>query len=385
VRLLAVTHAYPRRAGDPAGAFLQRLYVALVARGHSVHVLAPADVGQGGVEEHGGIVVERVRYAAPHRETLAYRGTMEQAARTPSGAVAFRGLITALARAVRTRAAAADVIHANWWVPGGLAVRRARRRGVALPYVLTLHGTDAALLRRSRLARWLARPVLREAGRVTAVSGFLGDAARRAGAAAPVVLPMPAEVERFTRRSAGGGGVVTVGRLSAQKRLDLLIEAVARLHAAGRATSLTIVGDGPERTNLEALVRRRALGAAVRFLGARAPDEIPGALDDADVFAFPARGEGFGLAAAEALMAGIPVVVLADGGGGLDLVGADGAVSVAPPDDADALARALAAALDDPDARSRAAGAGDTWRARLAPAAVGERLEAVLEAACRAG
>jgi glycosyltransferase involved in cell wall biosynthesis len=310
---------------------------------------------------------------------------MEQAARTPSGAVAFRGLITALARAVRTRAAAADVIHANRWGPGGLAVRRARRRGVALPYVLTLHGTDAALLRRSRLARWLARPVLREAGRVTAVSGFLGDAARRAGAAAPVVLPMPAEVERFTRRSAGGGGVVTVGRLSAQKRLDLLIEAVARLHATGRATSLTIVGDGPERTNLEALVRRRALGAAVRFLGARAPDEIPGALDDADVFAFPARGEGFGLAAAEALMAGIPVVVLADGGGVLDLVGADGAVSVAPPDDADALARALAAALDDPDARSRAAGAGDTWRARLAPAAVGERLEAVLEAACRAG
>ncbi len=384
MRLLAVSHSYPRFDGDVAGAFLERLYEALTARGHSVRVIVPADEGRGGEETRHGIAVERVRYASPERETLAYRGTMERAVRAPAGALAFRQLVRALTRAVRARRREADVIHANWWIPAGLAVRRARAPG-GPPYVLTLHGTDAALLRRSRAARWLGRPVLRDATSITAVSGFLADIAESTGARRrPVVMPMPAMVERFaTGVNAGGGGVVTIGRLSRQKRVHLVVQALAALHAAGRKLRLTIVGDGPERDRLELLVREQGLGQHVRFTGAMAPDAIPSVLGNADVFVFPARNEGFGLAAAEALMAGVPIVVATDGGGVLDIARPGSGAELVPPDDPAALAEAIARLCGNPAARLAAATAGAEWRARLAPAAVAAQLEETLEAASR--
>src|SRR5439155_263653 len=100
------------------------------------------------------------------------------------------------------------------------------------PYVVTLHGTDVALLERSAAARWVARRVLPSAALVTAVSTYLANrAASVAGLDARriAVQPMPVDVRAFAGTSAGGGGVVTVGRLSKQKRVDLVVEAVALL------------------------------------------------------------------------------------------------------------------------------------------------------------
>jgi glycosyltransferase involved in cell wall biosynthesis len=383
LRVLAVAHSYPRYDGDLAGAFLERLYEALTARGHSVRVIAPADEGRGGEERRRGIVVERVRYAPPARETLAYRGTMTGALRRPTGLLAFRGLLRAFTSAVRRRAADADVIHANWWIPGGYAVWRARRPG-APPCVLTLHGTDAAILHRSWVARRVARPVLGHAAAVTTVSTFLAAIAERAGArTSPVVLPMPVETGAGPGAGAGGRGVVTVGRLTRQKRIHIVIEAVARLAAAGRGVPLTIVGDGPERRALEATVGRRGLREQVRFTGAVAPDAVHDLLDGADAFAFPARHEGFGLAAAEALMAGVPLVVAADGGGVLDIARPGAAAEIVPGTDPEAWAAAIGRLLGNAEARAAAAAAGAEWRRRLQPAAVAERLEAVLERVCR--
>ena len=90
---------------------------------------------------------------------------------------------------------------------------------------------------------------------------------------------------------------------------------------------------------------------------------------------FPAEGEGFGLAAAEAFMCGVPVVACVDGGGVLDVVPADGAGRRAPPSPV-ALASALRDLLADPSARRLAAEEGERWRTRLNPdaaAAVCER------------
>ena len=383
MRVLAVSHSYPRFDGDLAGAFLERLYEALTARGHTVRVIAPADQGRGGEERRRGIVVERVRYAAAARETLAYRGTMIRALRSPAGLLAFRGLVRALAHAVRRRAGDADVVHANWWVPGGYAVWRARRAG-APPCVLTLHGTDAAILHRSWAARQVARPVLRQAAAVTAVSTFLAGIATRAGACpSPVVLPMPVEVPGGPTPNPGGRGVVTVGRLTRQKRTYLVIEAIAALHASGRPIGLTIVGDGPERPALDRIVARLGLREHVVFTGAVPPETVPGLLDGADVFVFPARHEGFGLAVAEALMAGVPVVVAADGGGVLDIARPGPGAEIVTGSVPGAWAAAIDRLAGNAAAGAAAAAAGAAWHERLRPAAVAERFEAVLENVCR--
>ena len=129
-----------------------------------------------------------------------------------------------------------------------------------MPLVVTVHGTDAALLRRSRLARRLARPVFARARVVTAVSrelaGWVQTATGRHIAAAHV-HPMPVD-SRAWPWTTGGGGAVVVARLTAQKRIKLAIETTAFLASCGHDLPLTIVGDGPERE------RARAPGRAPR-------------------------------------------------------------------------------------------------------------------------
>jgi hypothetical protein len=85
VRVVFLTHNYPRWPGDLSGAFLATLAAGLVRRGVEVRVLAPSDEGQGGEEERDGVFVRRVRYASRRLETIAYRGTMADALRGPGG------------------------------------------------------------------------------------------------------------------------------------------------------------------------------------------------------------------------------------------------------------------------------------------------------------
>ena len=93
-----LTHAYPRHDGDVAGAFIERLVLGLAARGHGVYVVAPADAGRGGKEVRHQVPVTRVRYAPARSETLAYRGTMLAAARSPAGLLWFGSLVWRQAR-----------------------------------------------------------------------------------------------------------------------------------------------------------------------------------------------------------------------------------------------------------------------------------------------
>ena len=386
MRIVCVTHNYPRHQGDPAGAFIARLAEALVARGHGLHVVTPADRGQGGEAGAAGVSVHRVRYAPAAWETLAHSGTAATALRSPAGLAAFGSMVAAQAwTAARVaRDVGADVVHAQWWVPGGLSAWLARRLLGGPPYVVTLHGTDVALLAGSRAARGLAGRVLRGAGVVTAVSTYLADRAAAACSldrAAITVQPMPLGTDRLDRTSAGGAGVVTVGRLTAQKRTHLILDAVALLRDRGRAVPLTVVGDGPERPALEAQAVRLEITAHVRFVGAVEPARIAAAVGDADVFAFTAAGEGYGLAVAEAFVLGVPVVTMEGVGGALDLVPRDGPGRVVPDGDVGALADAIADLGSRPESRRLAAGRGERLREELAPAAVARRFEALYERA----
>jgi glycosyltransferase involved in cell wall biosynthesis len=371
VRVVFLTHNFPRWPGDLSGSFLGTLAAALVRRGHDVRVIAPSDEGRGGEEEVGGVRIRRVRYASARRETLAYRGTMASALKGPGGWRALAGLWRALRRATREEiAAGADLVHAHWWVPAGLAAPP------SVPLVVTVHGTDAALLRTSRLARRLARPVFARARVVTAVSRELAGWVQGAtGRHIPAdhVQPMPVESEAWPWTK-GGGGAVVVARLTAQKRINLAIETTAFLASCGHDLPLTIVGDGPERANLERQVERLGIAPFVRFAGAVPPGEVPAFLERADLMLFPAREEGFGLAAAEALMAGVPVVACWDGGGLLDVVPETGAGRLTLPS-AEAMSDATLDLLQDPDRFELARLVGESWRARLSPEHVAELCE----------
>ena len=358
MRAVFLTHNYPRTADDVSGTFLHPLAVALVARGIDVTVIAPSDRGAGGRELRDGVAIERVRYASAERETLAYRGTMGGALRSPAGVRALAGMIRAFTRAARTAIGGEGeaVLHAHWWVPAGLAAP------AGIPLVVTCHGTDVRLLASSRSFRFFGRRVLRRADVVTTVSRPLAATiTERTGVA---VAP----------RSTGGGGLVMLGRLTPQKRIDLALAGYALARERGLELPLTIVGDGPERARLKVQAGGLGLGDVVRFAGEVPPSRVPDHLACADLCLMTAEREGLGLAAAEALMQGVPVLACVDGGGLLDVVPAAGGGRVVAPT-AEAIAEGMLDLLADGAAPDGAWEAGTAWSRRLTPEAVAERCE----------
>ena len=139
---------------------------------------------------------------------------------------------------------------------------------------------------------------------------------------------------------------------------------------------LVLIGDGPERREVEALVAQLGLGAYVRFLGLM--PRVSELLARADLFLLPSQTESFGLAALEALASGVPVVASAVGG--LPEVVRDGVTGLlVPPAQPAELARAIASLLGDEPRRSAMARAARTDALeRFAPEPAIDRYERLL-------
>jgi glycosyltransferase involved in cell wall biosynthesis len=144
------------------------------------------------------------------------------------------------------------------------------------------------------------------------------------------------------RRPAGTGELLTVGRLVPEKGHDLLVRAAAPILRSARRARLRIAGDGPEERALVTLARELGVGGQVELLGFRT--DVAPLLATADLFVLPSRSEGSGLALVEAMAMRVPVIATEVGGVPeiLEVVAPDWMV---PPDDPDALTRALARAL----------------------------------------
>jgi glycosyltransferase involved in cell wall biosynthesis len=154
--------------------------------------------------------------------------------------------------------------------------------------------------------------------------------------------------------------IVCVSRLSEEKGIDVLIDAMAQI--GGPAVHLYIVGDGVERSALEARVKRAGLGACVTLAGTRPHDEVPRWLAASDLVVLPSRSEGMPNAVLEALASGRPVVATAVGGT-RELIHDPALGRLVPPGDPVALAAAIREALASPwDAGAIAASvASRTW------------------------
>lgn len=107
--------------------------------------------------------------------------------------------------------------------------------------------------------------------------------------------------------------VLFVGRLVPYKCADVLVEAFARSGTL-RSHRLVIVGDGPERTRLEASIARHALSGCVEMLGRKSQAEVAQLMRSADLFAFPSVRELGAGVVIEAMASGLPCVVVGYGG-----------------------------------------------------------------------
>jgi glycosyltransferase involved in cell wall biosynthesis len=148
--------------------------------------------------------------------------------------------------------------------------------------------------------------------------------------------------------------LISVGRLAAHKRVDEAIRVASRLGDEGRSVDLVVIGDGPERPRLERLVDELHLEGGVEFLGSLDTDEeVWSWLKSARVCVCPSDREGFGLAVAESLALGTPVVCVEHPGNDATRLVDDGVTgSVVAPGDLDALVGAVGRWLESGTSRA---------------------------------
>ncbi len=324
------------------------LVTGLVEGGIGAHV---ADLASG-LSENG----HAVRVAAP--PSVITRFGLGQAALTVALKVGARpapGDLAAVAE-LRAQMRDVDVVHAHGLRAGTLAVlarqtlpaglgRRMRAGKTSSPWpglVVTSHNAAPASGATRAIYRALEAIVLRGADEVLVVSPDLHrpqDGSARAKvslAVVPAPRPTVATSADEVRSRLGicdlDQLVVSVGRLAPQKAHQRFIEAAARCARNGLPVHALIVGEGPSRDELQALIR--AKGAPVRLLGRR--DDVPDLLAAADLVVSTALWEGQPVWLQESLAVGAAIVatdvggtsvVLGDGGELVDASGTDKTVA----------------------------------------------------------
>jgi glycosyltransferase involved in cell wall biosynthesis len=144
--------------------------------------------------------------------------------------------------------------------------------------------------------------------------------------------------------------VITVANQRQEKGHEVLNEAAAWLRDRHADLQFLLVGSGPRRAALEAMVNARGLQQTVRFTGHR--HDVAALLADADVFVLPSRSEAFPNAAIEAMAAGLPVVASAVGGL-LDLIEPERTGLLVAAGDSAALADAIDRLIAEPQRAAR--------------------------------
>jgi len=327
VRILLVSQMYPGPVDPDLGSFVAQMEHALRDRGHEIE-LAVLDRRGGG-----------------KRRFLELRSKVAAAQRP-------------------------DVVWAHFLVPSGLIAS-----SVDAPLVVTAHGRDVRNVGSLPGIAALTRRVVRRASTVIAVSDYLRrelELKLPEARGKTEVVDSGVDLERFKPASddlslAGERpAYLAVGSLTDRKNVIRLADAFATL---GRG-SLTFVGDGPLRAELESRERVRVVG--------RVPhDAVPGWLAAADVVCAPSLLEPFGQSILEAMACGRTVVATRLGGPP-EFVPPEAGILVDPLDEAE-LARALEAAAErpSPNEAARAAAAGHDVRLQA------ERVEQILERAIR--
>jgi glycosyltransferase involved in cell wall biosynthesis len=373
MRVLFLTHSYPRTTGDAAGAFLLHLATALKAEGVEVTVVAPAGDRLPAEEMLDGSPVHRFRYAPRRFQRLAYTGQMaEEVKRSLSAKFALVGFLgSSFASGARVRREFEPaIVHAHWWFPGGL-VGSWIASLAGIPLVTTMHGTDVRLAMGNALARTLLRRILSNSSAVTTVSTWLASQVKSmAPASNPLVSPMPVATHLVTPGgSRQADRLLFVGRLNAQKGIALLLESLV---AMNHRAELDVVGDGSDRDEMKTLAKSLGIADRVHWHGALPQPQLLGFYRSATALVVPSRDEGFGLVAVEAQLCETPVVAFASGG--LAETMEDGVTGyLVPPGDAAALALTLDRVVTSGDRLGIGRAGRQSALARFSPESVARR------------
>lgn len=214
-----------------------------------------------------------------------------------------------------------DLLHVHYAIPHASAAVMARQilktEGINIPVVTTLHGTDITLVGKDPSYEPVVTFSINQSDGVTAVSHDLKkDTYKHFNVMREIeVIPNFIDLTKFRRQRKdhfktaicpnGEKLIVHTSNFREVKRVDDVIRIFHKISETV-PSRLLLVGDGPERGNMEALCRELGIIDEVRFLGKlEAVEEV---LSVADLFLMPSEKESFGLAALEAMACEVPVI-----------------------------------------------------------------------------
>ncbi|CAM3763915.1 N-acetyl-alpha-D-glucosaminyl L-malate synthase BshA [Aquirufa aurantiipilula] len=220
-----------------------------------------------------------------------------------------------------------DLLHVHYAIPHASAAYLAKQilkyKGIHVPVITTLHGTDITLVGRDPSFEPVVTFSINESDGVTAVSESLRNDtyAEFEILSAIEVIPNFIDLKRFKKQAKehfkiaicphGEKLLMHTSNFRKVKRIEDIIHVFEKVRKE-IPSKLLLVGDGPERSAIEALCRDLGVQGDVRFLGKL--DTIEEALSLADVFFLTSEKESFGLAALEAMACEVPVISSNAGG-----------------------------------------------------------------------
>ena len=293
-----------------AARFAERLAGGLSRHGHEIHIIAPAYDNTSGLrmELHDGaeLFVHRMRsHKIPQHKTLRWP--------VPWG---LKKNISKILKEVKP-----DALHIqSHLVIGRFAVKAAKGSGIRM--LATNHIMPENLIRYSLLPKFIHKSAMKlvwnDAGRILSKMDYVTTPTRRAadllerasGISGVLAISCGIEAARFANSTPTTNIkpiFLFLGRLDDEKRINILLEAVASLKNHPEV-QVELVGDGGERDNLKRLAQRLGIADRVHFLGHITDDELPAAYERCTAFVMPSIAELQSIATMEAMASGRPVI-----------------------------------------------------------------------------
>ncbi len=259
-----------------------------------------------------------------------------------------------------------DLLHVHYALPHATSAYLAKQimceRGVTVPIITTLHGTDITLVGRDPSYKHVVEFSIDKSDGVTAVSEYLKrETYENFEIQQDIeVIPNFIDLDRFQKSNKSHFKkaicpndekvVVHVSNFRKVKRVPEVVSVFAKILESGIKSKLLLVGDGPDRQKAEQQCRDLGICDHVRFLGKL--DQVEEVLSIADLFLIPSGSETFGLAALEAMSCSVPVI--SSNIGGLPEVNVHGETGyLCDLDDVECMANNGVKILSDPELHER--------------------------------
>jgi len=355
-RILVIVSRYSKDRFDP-GDFVTELSEWISRKGFEVSVLAPHGYKLKFSENINGINVYRFPYFFPFKyQKVAYGpGILDNLKNSYLAKIQVPlFLLSELFFTMKiVKSKKIDIIHSHWIVPQGL-IGAIIKKLYKIFHVATVHGSDVNMIKKNRYLKKVGSFIIRNTNKVTVNSTFtknlILDIDSRTNVEKLEIIPMGIDLKRFypvngislKKKYTDGELLLFVGRLIDWKGALYLVKAMKDVLDTFPKTKLLIIGDGPERPELEKLILELKLKENINLLGEIKSTDVAKYYSAADILVIPSivvagHTEGLGVVTLEAMACGTPAI--GTNVGGIPDVIKDGYNGfLVPPKSSDALA-----------------------------------------------